>query len=95
MPVTIVVMAIGRRRLTMTEDVLKAIDLIHKGNPIECSAEDYRWIIRSAIILFALDCTDRDDAAGMRVALAEMNRLDKMHGYGLPAESPDKLTAGM
>jgi hypothetical protein len=28
----------------------------------------------------------------MRIALAEVNRLDKEHGYGVSAKSPDKLT---
>jgi hypothetical protein len=27
----------------------------------------------------------------MRIALVEMNRLDKTHGYGPSAESPHKL----
>jgi hypothetical protein len=28
----------------------------------------------------------------MRIALAEVNRLDRKHGYGPSAESPDELT---
>jgi hypothetical protein len=28
----------------------------------------------------------------MRIALAEANRLDREHGFGPSAESPDKLT---
>jgi hypothetical protein len=76
----------------MTEEVRKAIDRIRKGDPIECSAEDYRAEIRDAIIRFALDCADRNDGVRMRIALAEVNRLDKEHGFGLSAESPDKLT---
>jgi hypothetical protein len=28
----------------------------------------------------------------MRIALAEVNRLDREHGFGSSAESPDKLT---
>jgi hypothetical protein len=76
----------------MTEEVRKSIDCIRKGDPIECSAEDYRWKMRAAIILFALDCADGDDEAGMRLALAEVNRLDKMHGCGQSAESRAELT---
>ncbi len=76
----------------MTEEVRKAIDRIRKGNLIECSAEDYRSEIRAAIILFALDCADSNDALRMRIALAEVNRLDKMHGYGLSAKSTDGST---
>jgi hypothetical protein len=76
----------------MTEDVRKAIDRIRQGDSIECSAEDYRAEIRDAIILFALDCADSNDAVRMRIALAEVNRLDREHGYGLSAKSPDKLT---
>jgi hypothetical protein len=74
----------------MTEDARKAIDGIRNGNPIECSAEAYRSEIRAAIILFALDCADSNDTVHMRIALAEVIRLDKQHGYGPPAESPDK-----
>jgi len=76
----------------MTEDTRKAIDNIRKGNPIECSAEAYHSKIRSAIILFALDCADSNDTIRMRLALAEVNRLDKQHGYGPSAESPNNLT---
>ena len=76
----------------MTEDTRKAIDSIRKGNPIECSAETYRSEIRDAIIRFALACVDNNDMVRMRLALAEVNRLDKQHGYGPSAESPDKLT---
>ena len=76
----------------MTENARKAIDRIRKGDPIECSAEDYRAEIRATIILFALDCADNDDALRMRIALAEVNRLDREHGFGPSAESPDKLT---
>jgi hypothetical protein len=76
----------------MTENARKAIDRIRKGDPIECSAEDYRAEIRAAIILFALECADNNDAVRMRIALAEANRLDREHGFGPSAESPDKLT---
>jgi hypothetical protein len=76
----------------MTEDARKAIDGIRKGNPIECSAEAYRSEIRDAIILFALDCSDSNDAVRMRIALAEVNRLDNKHGYGMSAKSPDEFT---
>jgi hypothetical protein len=75
----------------MTEDARKAIDDIRKGNPIECSAEAYRSEIRDAIILFALDCSDNNDAVRMRIALAEVNRLDNKHGYGMSAKSPNNL----
>jgi len=74
----------------MTEVVRKAIDRIRRGNPIECSAETYRSEIRDALIRFALACVDNNDMVRMRIALAEMSRLDKMHDYGLSAESPDK-----
>jgi hypothetical protein len=75
----------------MTEVVRKAIDRIRRGNPIECSAETYRSEIRDALIRFALACVDNNDMARMRIALAEVNRLDKIHDYGLSAESPDKV----
>ena len=74
----------------MTEVVRKAIDRIRRGNPIECSAETYRSEIRDALIRFALACVDNNDMVQMRIALAEVNRLDKIHDYGLSAESPDK-----
>jgi len=73
----------------MTEDARKAIDGIRKGNPIECSPEAYRSEIRDALIRFALDCADSNDTVRMRVALAEVNRLDNEHGYGLSAKSPN------
>ena len=76
----------------MTEDARKAIDGIRKGNPVECSAEAYRSEIRDAIILFALDCADSNDAVRMRIALAEVNRLDNKYGYGMSAKSPNNLT---
>jgi hypothetical protein len=75
----------------MTEVVRKAIDRIRRGNPIECSAETYRSEIRDALIRFALACVDNNAMARMRIALAEVNRLDKIHDYGLSAESPDKV----
>jgi hypothetical protein len=56
------------------------------------NATEYRSEIRAAIVLFALNCADSDDAVRMRIALAEVNRLDKMHGYGTSTDSLDKLT---
>ena len=76
----------------MTEAVREAIDCIRRGNLIECSAESYRSEIRDALIRFALACVDNNDMVRMRIALAEVNRLDKMHDYELSAESPCKLT---
>jgi len=76
----------------MTEDARKAIDGIRKGNPIECSPEAYRSEIRDALIRFALDCADSNDTVRMRIALAEVNRLDNEHGYWRSAKSPDNLT---
>ena len=76
----------------MTEAVRKAIDCIRRGNPIECSAETYRSEIREALMRFALACVDNNDMVRMRIALAEVNKLDKMHDYGPSAESPNKLT---
>jgi hypothetical protein len=70
----------------MTEETRKAIDRICKGDPIECSAEDYRSEIRDALVRFALVCVKNNDTARMRIVLAEVNRLDKMHDYGLSAE---------
>jgi hypothetical protein len=74
----------------MTEAVRETIDCILRGNLIECSAETYRSEIRDALIRFALACVDNNDMVRMRITLAEVNRLDKMHDHGLSAESPDK-----
>jgi hypothetical protein len=74
----------------MIEDARKSIESIRTGNPIECSAEDYSSGLRAVIILFALDCADDNDKVHMRAALAEVKRLDKMHGFGRPARSLDK-----
>jgi hypothetical protein len=71
----------------MLDEARKSIESIRKGNPIECSAEDYRSGIRAVIILFALDCADGNDVVRMREALAEVKRLDKMHGIGRSAKS--------
>lgn len=76
----------------MTEVARNAIDLIRKGNLIECSAKAYHSEVRDAIIRFASDCADSNDALRMRIALAEVSRLDKKYGYGPSAKSPDKLT---
>jgi hypothetical protein len=72
----------------MTENARKVVDGIRKGNPVECSAEAYRSEIRATIILYALDCADSNDAVRMRIALAEVNRLDKQYGYGPSTEAP-------
>ena len=76
----------------MTEVARNAIDLIRKGNLIECSAEAYHSEIRDAIIRFASDCAESNDALRMRIALAEVSRLDNKHGYGPSPKSPDKHT---
>jgi hypothetical protein len=76
----------------MIEDARKSIESIRKGNPIECSAEDYRSGIRAVIILFALDCAEGKDEVRMQTALAEVKRLDKMYGIGMSPKSPSKLT---
>ena len=74
----------------MLDEARKSIESIRKGDPIECSAEDYRSGIRAVIILFALDCADGNDVVRMRNALAEVKRLDKMHGIGRSAKSSGK-----
>jgi len=76
----------------MTEETRKAIDCICEGEPIECSAEAYCSEIRDAIVRFALACLDINDRVRMRTALAEVNRLDRKHGYGLSVELPDELS---
>ena len=76
----------------MTEEARKAIDRIRKGSLIECSTEAYHSEIRDAIIRFALNCVENNDTGRMRIALAEVNRLDKKHGYESSAESLDELT---
>ena len=58
----------------MIEDTRRSIDSIRKGNPIECSAEDYCSGIRAVIVLFALDCADGNDEVRMRTALAEVKK---------------------
>jgi hypothetical protein len=73
----------------MTEEARKAIACLSEGSPIECSDDAYLMEIRDAIILFALDCSDSNDTVRMRIALAEVNRLDNEHGYGMSAKSPD------
>ena len=74
----------------MTEEAHKAIACLREGSPIECSDDVYRLEIRAAIILFALDCSDSNDTVRMRIALAEVNRLDNEHGYGMSAKLPDE-----
>jgi hypothetical protein len=73
----------------MTEETRKAIDCISEGDPIECSGKAYRSDIRDALIRFAFDCAENNDNVRTRIALAEVNRLDKKHGYEPSAESPD------
>ena len=74
----------------MTENARQVLDGILKGNPVECSAEAYRSGIRAEIILCALDCADSNDAVQMRIALTEVNRLDKQHGYGPSIDAANK-----
>lgn len=76
----------------MTEDARNAIARIREGDIVECSAEAYLSGIRNAIILFALDCADNEDDYRVRVALEEVNRLDKIHGYGKSDEGSDEAT---
>jgi hypothetical protein len=76
----------------MTEDARNAIARIREGNIVECSAEAYRSGIRNSIILFALDCADNEDDYRVRIALEEVNRLDKMHGYGESDEASGEPT---
>jgi hypothetical protein len=66
----------------MTEETRKAIERLRNGHLIECSADAYRSEIRAALIRFALDSAKNNDTARMRIALAEVNRLDEQHGYG-------------
>jgi hypothetical protein len=65
----------------MTEETRKAVERLRNGHPIECSAEDYRSEIRDALIRFALDCVKNNDTGRMRIALAEVNRLDERYAY--------------
>ena len=63
----------------MTEEPRKVVERLRKGHAIECSADAYRSEIRDALIRFALDCVKNNDTARIRVALAEVNRLDEQH----------------
>jgi hypothetical protein len=65
----------------MTEEARKAVERLRIGHPIECSADAYRSEIRDALIRFALDCVKNNDTGRMRIALAEVNRLDEQNGY--------------
>jgi hypothetical protein len=65
----------------MTEETRKAVERLRNGHLIECSADAYRSEIRDALIRFALDSAKTNDTARMRIALAEVNRLDEQHGY--------------
>jgi len=76
----------------MTEEARKAIACLREGSPIECSDDAYLSEIRDAILLFALDCSDSNDIDRMQIALAEVNRLDNEHCYGMSAKLPDELT---
>jgi hypothetical protein len=76
----------------MTEEAREAIERIRKGDSIECSSDAYYSEIRDVLIHFALDCFDNGEMVRMRIALAEVNRLDDEHGYGVSAELPDNLT---
>ena len=66
----------------MTEETRKAVERLRHGHLIECSADAYRSEIRDALIRLALDSAKNNDTARMRIALAEVNRLDEQHGYG-------------
>jgi hypothetical protein len=66
----------------MTEETRKALERLRYGHLIECSADAYRSEMRDALIRFALDCVKNNDTSRMRVALAEVNRLDEQYGYG-------------
>jgi hypothetical protein len=85
-------LASGAGDFHIIEDARRSKDSIRKGNPIECSAEDYRSEIRDALVRFALVCVRNNDTGRMRITLAEVNKLDRKHGFGPSAESPDKLT---
>ena len=65
----------------MKEETRKAVERLRSGHLIECSADAYRSEIRDALIRFALDCAKNNDTARMRIALAEVNRLDEQYGY--------------
>jgi hypothetical protein len=66
----------------MKEETRKAVERLRSGHLIECSADAYQSEIRDALIRFALDCAKNNDTARMRIALAEVNRLDEQYGYG-------------
>ena len=85
-------LAPGAGEFHITEDARRSINSVRKGNPIECSDDAYLSEIRDAIILFALDCSDSNDTVRMRIALAEVKRLDNEHGYGPSAKSPNNAT---
>jgi hypothetical protein len=65
----------------MTEETREAIYRVCNGKPIDCSPEAYHSEIRDALVRFALVCVTNNDKTRMRIALAEVNRLDKMHCY--------------
>jgi hypothetical protein len=67
----------------VTEEACMAVDRLYEGNNVECSTYAYHSEIRNAIILFALDCAYSNDANRMQIALAEVNRLDNEHCYGM------------
>lgn len=56
-----------------------AVEKVYAGGIIECSREQYEAVVRDALQTYAGRCADADDALHMRLALAEVKRLDGVH----------------
>jgi hypothetical protein len=57
----------------------QAIDNVHNGKPVECSADEYR-MIRPALQDAAATWINQGQEMRAQIALSEVRRLDALHG---------------
>jgi hypothetical protein len=69
---------------TLTQqDVERMLRNLYVGKQIECTAADYRLLVRMALINFAEVALSRNDSAGLGSGNQELQRLDAL--FGIPS----------
>lgn len=63
--------------------VKRAVARIEKGSIVECTADEYEREIREGLQRYAAACIDDGRELYSRIALAEVRRLDAVHGFSL------------
>lgn len=82
----------GRREKPAAGMAEAAVEKVRAGGIVDCTRTEYESTVREALEAFAVQSEKAGDDLRKRLALAEIRRLDGVHGIAVPAEDSPSLT---